>query len=150
LEEAVHRADAVVVAMVVSMRNHQPTIAGASLYTAYGIQVMDTLKNHGQLSAEFDVFRLGGDEDKGDHIRKIREHKFPDFKRGKRYVLFLNWNDVLDGYEPQYGANAVYEILADGAVDTPGTAGFAQAQRGKKKDVLLASVREAVKLKKSK
>jgi hypothetical protein len=145
LEDATRSADAVVLVRIRGSRPYQPSISGATLRTAYQIDVLETLKLDSRLTPDSVVFRFGGDEDKGTHIRQLRESSFPAFRPGQEYVLFLKWNSVLEGFETSGGPNTAFEILSDGTVQSPGKAAFARGQAGKSKSMFLTAVRSAAK-----
>lgn len=145
VEGATRSADAVVVGKVESSHPYQPPKSGATLRTAYQIDVLETLKADFRLVPDPVVFRFGGDRDEGKHIRRSKEVGFPDFKPGKVYVLFLSWNPVLEGFELKYGPNSTFELQSDGTIQSPGRSEFAKSQVGKPKGTFLTAIRSAAK-----
>jgi hypothetical protein len=144
LDELVEGADAVVVGSIQSVRTYQPPIPYASVRLLYTVEISEVLRIHAALNGSVvQVYRFGGDIDQGDHVTRKVERDFPRFTVGKQYVMFLSWNHVLNGFEPQFGPNGVFELIADGKVDTPGQSAVARSQKGKTAAALIAQVKRA-------
>jgi hypothetical protein len=145
LEEAVQASAAIVVAVAQTERTYQPPIDGASMRLIYRMNVLEVLQTHQALpSGDVEVYRMGGDTDRGDHIIRSVERDFPGFLSGRTYLLLLSWNRVLQAFEPRFGPNGVFELFPDGRIDTPGRAPFARAQTTKIAATLLADIKQAV------
>lgn len=145
LEEAVQAAAAIVVAVAQTERTYQPPIDGSSTRVIYQMNVQQVLRTHPALTTgEVDVYRVGGDTDLGDHIVRRVERGFPGFLSGRTYLLLLSWNQVLQGFEPRFGPNGVFELFPDGRIETPGQAPFAREQTTRTAAALLADIEQMV------
>jgi hypothetical protein len=113
LEEAVQSADAIIIASIVSAETYQPPVGGAGARLLYTVQISDVLRNHQNLGAPTaQVYRFGGDMDQGDYVIRKTERGFPRFAIGHTYIMFLVWNRMLNGFEPRFGPNGIYEVMA--------------------------------------
>jgi hypothetical protein len=65
---------------------------------------------------------------------------FQPFREGGEYILFLEWNDVLNAYDILYGPSATFVIFND-AVDTPAPRGPARQFRGMRLDTFTGLLR---------
>ena len=92
---------------------------------------------------DLQVYRFGGDIDQGDHVTMKVERDFPRFGVGHRYVMFLSWNRVLNGFEPKFGPNGIFELMPDDTIDTPGKSSAARSQKGKSAAALIADIKRA-------
>lgn len=145
LELAVAAADAIVVAVSETERTYEVPIPGASTRLIYTVKIKEILRSHPALTVPgLQVYRLGGDTDRGDHILRTIERGFPGFLSGRTYLLLLSWNRVLSGFEPRFGPNGVFELFPDGRVETPGNASFARLQTTKSGAKLLRDIRRAL------
>lgn len=146
LAMAVQQAAAVVRVRVLSRRNH--LLDGSSPRTAYAMEVVEVLKAHPRVASVIEVYRIGGEEDVGDHIRRTVDPHFPAFRINGEYVLFLGWNDVLLGFEVRQGPNGAYELMESGEIDTSGRGELARSQKGKHKEAFLEEIRACGRLRK--
>jgi hypothetical protein len=144
LDESVLLTDAIVVGSIRDVQTYQPPINGAGLRLLYTVQVADILRSHRNLTLpDLQVYRFGGDIDQGDHVTMKVERDFPRFGVGHRYVMFLSWNRVLNGFEPKFGPNGIFELMPDGTVDTPGKSSAARSQKGKSAAALIVDIKRA-------
>jgi hypothetical protein len=139
LATAVQQAAAVVRVRVLSRRNH--LLEGSSPRTAYAMEVVEVLKAHPRVASVIEVYRIGGEEDVGDYIRRTVDPDFPDFKINGEFVLFLGWNDVLLGFEVRQGPDGAYELTESGQVETSGKGKLARSEGGKNKEAFLEEIR---------
>jgi hypothetical protein len=145
LDEAVQQADAIVVGTPDHERTHHPPVDPSSTRLAYSITISQVLRSHPSLTQPVvDIFRYGGDTDAGDHIVRRVQRGFPRFVGNHQYLLFLSWNAALQGFEPQYGPNSVFELFPDGRVDTPGRAAYARSQAAKSSAILIADIKRTI------
>jgi hypothetical protein len=145
LEAAVQQADAIVIGTVAQERTRRLADDPSSTRVVYTITVAQVLRSHPQLmQPTFDLYRYGGDTDAGDHIIRRVQRGFPRFIAGHQYLTLLSWNPVLQGFEPQYGPNSVFELFPDGRIDTSGKAPFARSQTAKSRATLIADIQRAI------
>jgi hypothetical protein len=145
LREAAQQAAAIVIGTVTQERTHHLLGDASSTRAVYSVKVSQVLRSNPLLTQPvFDVYRYGGDVDKGDHIIRRVQRGFPRFVPSHRYLMFLSWNEALQGFQPQYGPNSVFELSPDGRVDTPGKASYARSQTVKSSATLIADIRQAL------
>jgi hypothetical protein len=145
LEEAAQQAAAIVIGTITQERTYRSPADPSSTRVVYRVKVSHVLRSHASLTQpEFDVYRYGGDTDAGDHIIRRVQRGFPGFVAGHQYLMLLSFNTALQGFEPQYGPNSVFELFPDGRVDTPGKASYAQSQTAKSSATLIADIKRAI------
>jgi hypothetical protein len=145
LEAAVQQADAIVIGTVAQERTHHLAADPSSTRVVYTVTVAQVFRSHPQLmQPTFDLYRYGGDTDAGDHIVRRAQRGFPRFIVGHQYLALLSWNPVLQGFEPQYGPNSVFELFPDGRIDTSGKAPYARSQTAKSGAKLIADIKRAI------
>jgi len=146
LEAAVQQANSIVIGTVAHGRTQQQLgVEPPSTRVVYTITVAQVLRRHPQLmQPTFDLYRYGGDTDAGDHIIRRVQRGLPRFIAGHQYLTLLSWNPVLQGFEPQYGPNSVFELFPDGRVETSGQAAYAKAQTARPGAALVADISRVI------
>jgi hypothetical protein len=111
-------ADAVVRGRLVSMAPATARLEtdGGPPMTSNRVQVLEVLHNftkHQVAPDSLEILRPSGDFDRGTHIERAFQVGFPEFQRGREYLFFLTWNEVLGGWVPTYGPDSVFELASD-------------------------------------
>lgn len=124
LASAFSEASAVALVRVVSRSSGVRTRPGYpdEIVTEYSVQVERVFKSAPKtiIAGSSDkVMVLGGDADRGDHIERQVQKRFPHLKNNARYVLFLRYVDSFGGWMVKWGPHGVYE-LDNKVVQTPG------------------------------
>jgi hypothetical protein len=133
LERATARAHAVVRARVVGSQFRkllEPSAAITHVNTAYGLKVVEVLKQNPQLPIPTEVLRPGGDLETDQGIQRFVEEGFPAFQPGDEYLLFLYWNESLAAYQMISGADSAYRITPDNRLHGLGRGLLAQRYTG--------------------
>jgi len=143
IDEAVQTADVVVLGFVRGVRSYQPPL-NTTVRMIYSVEVTAILRNHAAVTTPtLDVYRLGGQVDRGDYVENVVEAGFPNFVPGHQYVLFLTWNSALTAFEVFRGPDGAFELLPDGTVDSASRSRFGQAQTAKLAGSLISDVKRA-------
>ncbi len=142
LGPAVASASAVVVGRIRDMRNYLPPQNGATVRTMYTLDVAEVIHSEWPLSQSINVFRYGGDIDEGVRVKRIVESDFPAFMPGREYVMFLLWNNILNGFELKFGADSAYEVMPNGTITTHGRSRLAHAQSGRSAAAMIADLKK--------
>lgn len=100
------------------------------VFTKYLATVTDTIKWTAETpqGAQIRIIQSAGTLDLEDKRVTVRGGYEP-FKPQCDYILFLEWNDSLGGFEVLYGPSSTFEIV-NGLVETPATNGPAVLVRG--------------------
>ncbi|HZR22105.1 MAG TPA: hypothetical protein VFA59_00875 [Vicinamibacterales bacterium] len=111
--------------------------------TKYGFTVEEIIKSDSrllQIGAMSDVYRMGGDRDKGDHIDSVDERDFPRFVIGREYILFLRWMTRQSEYWIAGGSVGAFEV-DDARVVPLSKFTWVQSLRGMPISKLIATVK---------
>jgi len=104
----------------------------------YTLDVAEVIHSEWPLSQSINVCRYGGDIDEGVRVKRIVESDFPAFMPGREYVMFLLWNNILNGFELKFGADSAYEVMPNGTITTHGRSRLAHAQSGRSAAAMIA------------
>jgi hypothetical protein len=140
-------ADAVLQVAVVgsSSRSHAPSTAPEHprVFTLHTMEVQEVFKGDGHsgiAGGRVEVIQDAGEVELSDKRIQVNPG-FQPFREGGEYILFLEWNDVLNAYDILYGPSATFVIFND-AVDTPAPRGPARQFRGMRLDTFTGLLRK--------
>ena len=111
--------------------------------TANHLQVIEILHNFAKHQVEpgvLNILRPSGDFDRGSHIERAHQVDFPEFQPGHEYLVFLYWNEALDGWVPAYGPDSVFDLTSNRPIPF-GSSKVATALAAKSSSELLTHVR---------
>lgn len=145
LNEMIFSADLVVVGRLTAAKPHDddsPGIPHAWLKTLFTLKVRELLHVSPLVEVrdpnQIPIERKGGERDRGDHVERVIESRFPAFQVGEEYVLFLRkFGDV---WRAAYGPDSAFRI-SDGHVTALGSSAVARAQHGKTEEEFLRAIR---------
>lgn len=85
-------------------------------FTANRFQTIEVLHRTPVHAVEspVEVLRPIGEFDKGSYIQRSYQADFPELARGQEYLLFLSWNEALEGWVFSFGPDSVFELKAAG------------------------------------
>jgi hypothetical protein len=132
LREMALDVDLVVRARVVGSGLEQRDLRGTPRpITLYSFKVEEVIQAFGttHVPDELGVLREGGSFDRGPHIDRVVQADFPQFQRGREYVLFLKWNPTDNAWIPAWGPHGVFEINGE-RINAVGASKIARAQSG--------------------
>ncbi len=75
--------------------------------TVYRAKALTTLKEHHNLSGDFEVCRAIGTEEMPDKIVRYYEPHLPAFSTASEYLLFLRWDERTRCFWPMFGPPSV-------------------------------------------
>jgi hypothetical protein len=86
--------------------------------TVYGLRITTVFKSDArspQPDDIIDIWRIGAKRDRGDHFELTQDPRFPLFRPGERYILFLSWNESVGAYfSATATADSVYRVVGKG------------------------------------
>jgi hypothetical protein len=118
-------------------------IPKARVTTVYRFKVLEIIHALGGYNVdptEIFVLREGGVRDRGDHLERVVEDRFPPFDQGHQYILFLRWDKTLNVWVPAFGPDSVLDIET-GRVESPGSAKVTKEQKGRTATEVLERIR---------
>jgi hypothetical protein len=135
-------ADAVVVGRVIGSRPNDPEYGGRPMVkTLWRLKVREVLQFNGTGSFpdEIIIERQGGERDRGTHIERVTQPKYPPFRVGQEYVLFLRRAGESMWWSA-FGPDSAYR-LSHGLVEAVGSSSIAVSQNGQTEEQFLQTIR---------
>lgn len=129
--------------LVTTYRTPSSSAGSPRVFTAHMATVNEVLKGDAPTSPIGGVIRIiqsAGEIELADKRIRVRGG-FDPFVIGAELVLFLEWNDHLNGYDILYGPSGSF-LLVPGQVITFGTQGPAARVKGMRSDEFLAILRK--------
>lgn len=80
-----------------------------TLYT-FRIDEVFHVRGGGAVGSEIAVIRRGGTRELSDRIEHVVDPDFPEFRLGRRYIIFLSWSAYHDAWIPMWSPNSVYDV----------------------------------------
>jgi hypothetical protein len=139
LAETILQADAVVRGRIVGSKPDDRD----QIVTAFRFKVIEVMHTSGGRvvnPSEIDILRGIGERDRGSHIERRVQERFPPFDTGHEYVMYLSWNSALNGWVPAFGPDSAIDITS-GRVDSYGKAKITVEHKDKSPEHYLDLVR---------
>lgn len=110
LGQMLRAAELVAVVRIRSLKYEQ---IGIMLLTHYEAEIVEVIRGSEPRSRTLDVYQPGGVVSTSEGTIDYRDPNFRRLTREGYAVLALNWNSEYQGYFTSYGANGVFEVLAE-------------------------------------